>query len=234
MREAETLSEFHQVVSAPPNRRNFVWILFQWILQVFFVLWLRYQSRGKENLPTETGGLMVSNHQSFLDPLLICLPLKRPVSFMARDSLFRIPILGPFLRYEFVIPISRKSASSQSFRAAIQNIENRNFVGIFPEGTRTTDGDVGRFKPGFLALLKRTDCDIYPIGIAGAFRVLPRGARFLRPRSVRVVFGEPISASLVQEYCKNGSEKALLELTWQRVVACQQQAEEWINPVTND
>ncbi len=224
------MAELNQVSSADSNRRNFLWILFQWILQVFFAFWLRYQSRGKEHLPAQGGGLLVSNHQSFLDPLLIGLPLNRPVSFMARDSLFRVPILGPFMRYEFVIPISRKAASSQSFRAAIQNIENGNFVGIFPEGTRTVDGTVQRFKPGFLALLKRTDCAIYPIGIAGAFHALPRGAYFLRIRPVRVVFGNPISAELIKQYCENGAEKELLELTRQRVIECQQQAEEWINP----
>ncbi|QDT42862.1 1-acyl-sn-glycerol-3-phosphate acyltransferase [Gimesia alba] len=212
------------------NRRNLPWILFQWILQVLFAFWLRYQSRGKEQLPAEEGGLMVSNHQSFLDPLLIGLPLSRPVSFMARDSLFRIPILGPFLRYEFVIPISRRAASSTSFRAAIQNIEDGNFVGIFPEGTRSEDGAVQRFKPGFLALLKRTDCAIYPIGIAGAFHALPRGAYFLRPCPVRVIFGEPIPSTLVRDYCERGAEKELLELTRQRVAECQQQAEEWLLP----
>ncbi|WP_417377521.1 lysophospholipid acyltransferase family protein [Gimesia sp.] len=224
------MAEVNQVSPPRSNRRNFLWILFQWILQVFFAIWLRYQSRGKENLPAEGGGLLVSNHQSFLDPLLIGLPLSRPVSFMARDSLFRIPILGPFMRYEFVIPISRKAASSQSFRAAILNIESGNYVGIFPEGTRTTDGSVQRFKPGFLALLKRTEVAIYPIGIAGAFRALPRGAYFLRPRSVRVVFGEPISAEQIREFCERGAEKDLLELTHQRVIACQQQAESWVNP----
>tara|TARA_R110002111_G_scaffold153375_1_gene220093 strand:- start:23633 stop:24166 length:534 start_codon:yes stop_codon:yes gene_type:complete len=173
---------------------------------------------------------MVSNHQSFLDPLLIGLPLKRPVSFMARDSLFRVPLLGPFMRYEFVIPISRSAASSQSFRVAIQNIEHGNFVGIFPEGTRTTDGAVQRFKPGFLALLKRTDCAIYPIGIAGAFHALPRGAYYLRPRQVRVVYGKPITAAEIREYCERGAEKELLALTRQRVVECQQQADEWLPP----
>ncbi|QDT88985.1 lysophospholipid acyltransferase family protein [Gimesia algae] len=224
------MAEVNQVSPPRSNRRNFLWILFQWILQGFFAIWLRYQSRGKENLPAKGGGLLISNHQSFLDPLLICLPLTRPVSFMARDSLFRIPILGPFMRYEFVIPINRRTTSSQSFRAAIENIENGNYVGIFPEGTRTTDGSVERFKPGFLALLKRTDIAIYPIGIAGADRALPRGAYFLRPRSVRVVFGEPISAELIREYCERGAQKALLELTHQRVISCQQQAESWLNP----
>tara|TARA_R110002095_G_scaffold78106_2_gene67093 strand:- start:31233 stop:31919 length:687 start_codon:yes stop_codon:yes gene_type:complete len=224
------LAELTQVSHTRRNRRNLVWILFQWILQAFFAFWLRYQSRGKEHLPAETGGIMISNHQSFLDPLLICLPLKRPVSFMARDSLFRIPILGPFMRYQFVIPISRRAASSTSFRAAIENIENDNFVGIFPEGTRTIDGTVERFKPGFLALLKRTDCAIYPIGIAGAIRALPRGAYFLRPRPVRVIFGEPIPLTLIREYCERGAEKELVELTRQRVSECQQQAEEWLLP----
>lgn len=224
------MAELNQDSPSRSNHRNLTWILFQWILQAFFAVWLRYQSRGKEYLPEQGGGLLVTNHQSFLDPLLICLPIKRPVSFMARDSLFRIPILGPFMRYEFVIPISRRSTSSQSLRAAIQNIEDGNFVGIFPEGTRTTDGKVQKFKPGFLALLKRADCAIYPIGIAGAFRALPRGAYFLRPRSVRVVYGKPITAKTIKEYYAKGAEKELLELTNQRVTECQQQAEDWMNP----
>ena len=224
------MSENQSVVPKRRNRRNLPWILSQWILQVIFAFWLRYQSRGKERLPATTGGLIISNHQSFLDPLMIGLPLNRPVSFMARDSLFRIPILGPFLRYEFVIPISRSAASSTSFRAAIENIENDNFVGIFPEGTRSEDGTVQRFKPGFLALLKRTDCTIYPVGVAGAFKALPRGAYFLRPRPVRVVFGEPIPATLVREYYQRGEEKQLLELTRERVCKCQQEAEDWLLP----
>ncbi len=228
------MTELNQNSSIRTNYRNIPWIVFQWILQAFFALWLRYQSRGRENLPAEQGGLLVSNHQSFLDPLLICLPLKRPVSFMARDSLFRVPVLGPFLRYEFVIPISRRAASSQSFRTAIQNIECQNLVGIFPEGTRTDDGGVQRFKPGFLALLKRTDCDIYPIGIAGAFRALPRGAYFLRPRPIRVVYGPPITKSEIKDYIDRGAERELLELTRQRVAECHQMAEEWLNPGSAD
>ncbi|QDU50476.1 lysophospholipid acyltransferase family protein [Gimesia panareensis] len=214
----------------PPHRRNLVWITFQWILQGFFGLWLQYQSRHKERLPARGGGVLISNHQSFLDPLLIGLPLKRPISFMARDSLFRIPLLGALMRHTYVIPISRRSASSTSFRAAIENIENGNMVCIFPEGTRTDDGAVQRFKPGFLALLKRTDTGIYPIGIAGAFRALPRGAYFLHPRAVRVVYGEPIPAETVKEYCERGAEKELLALTHERVIACQRQAENWLDP----
>ncbi|WP_298865815.1 lysophospholipid acyltransferase family protein [uncultured Gimesia sp.] len=228
------MTESNPISSIRKNYRNITWIVFQWILQVFFALWLRYQSKGKENLPVEEGGLLVSNHQSFLDPLLICLPLKRPVSFMARDSLFRIPILGPFMRYQFVIPISRRATSSQSIRTAIDNLEHHNFVGIFPEGTRTTVGTVERFKPGFLALLKRTDSAIYPIGIAGALRALPRGASFLRPKPVRVVFGTPITRSEIQEYYDRDAEKELLQLTHQRVAECQRQAEEWLNPDSSD
>ena len=218
----------------PPHRRMLIWILLQWILQVFFGIWLRYRARHEERLPAQGGGVLVSNHQSFLDPLLIGLPLSRPISFMARDSLFRIPLLGPFLRYTYVIPISRRSASSTSFRAAIENIENGNLVGIFPEGTRSEDGEVQRFKPGFLALLKRTDAAIYPIGIAGAYQALPRGAWFLYPRPVRVVYGEPIPAATVKDYCARGAEKDLLALTQERVIACQREAAVWLDPESQD
>jgi len=207
-----------------PIARNAQWRAFQFIMQSLFCFWLRYRARGLEHLPAEGGALLVINHQSFLDPLLVGLPLTRPVSYLARDNLFRIPIIGWILRNTYVLPINRESASTSSIREAIRRLEHGFYVGIFPEGTRTEDGTVGEFKPGLLALLKRTTVPVIPVGIAGAFEAYPRNAWFPRPGKVRVVYGEPLSAA---ESAALGKDRDALAVLRDRIISCQEAAEVW-------
>lgn len=210
-----------------PYHRNLHWRVIQFVLQNVFCFWLGYRARGGERLATIRGGLVLSNHQSFLDPLLIGLPLQRPVSFMARDSLFRVPVIGWILRNTYVMPINREAASTASLREAIRRLEHGYLVGVFPEGTRSVSGAIGEFKPGFLSLVRRTDQPIIPVGIAGADRALPRGAWCLWPARVRVVFGEPIAPAELAPYSGRGQEAALIDFVRQRVIAEQQEAEHW-------
>jgi 1-acyl-sn-glycerol-3-phosphate acyltransferase len=205
-----------------PDRRNLVWFTSQMILKVVFGMWNNYRARGIERLG-RGGGLLLVNHQSFLDPLLVGLPLKRPVSYLARDSLFRVPVLGRFLRATYVMPISREAAGTESIREAIRRMRHGFLVGIFPEGTRTADGTLGEFKPGFIALVRRAGVPVYPVGIAGAFDALPRGAKWLRRRPVRVVFGEPFGEDELK-----GQPEVISALARDRIAACLAEAEAWL------
>ena len=205
-----------------PDRRNLTWFTSQMILKVVFGVWNRYQAHGIERL-APGGGLLLVNHQSFLDPMLVGLPLNRPVSYLARDSLFRVPVLGPFLRAVYVMPINREAAGTESIREAIRRMRHGFLVGIFPEGTRTTDGTLGEFKPGFVALVRRAGVPVYPVGIAGAFDAMPRGAKWLRPRRVRVVFGEPFAAEELK-----GPPEAISVLARDRIAACVAEANAWL------
>ena len=151
---------------------------------------LQYRARGQEHLP-DGPALLIANHQSFLDPILIGLPLVRPVSFVARDTLFQAPIVGGVLRRTYAMPIRQESAAS-SIRVPIQRLKDGFYVGLFPEGARTEDGRLAPLRPGFAALLRRANAPVVPIGIAGAFEAYPRGAAFPRPGRVRVIFGKPV------------------------------------------
>lgn len=204
-----------------PDRRNLPWLASQVTLRVVFTVWLGYRARGTERL-APGGGLLLVNHQSFLDPLLVGLPLSRPVSFLARDSLFRVPVLGPFLRATYVMPINRESAGTESIREAVRRMRHGFLVGIFPEGTRTADGLLGEFKPGFVALVRRAGVPVYPVGIAGAFEALPRDAKWLRPKPVRVVFGDPFAEQELK-----GDPETLSALARGRIAACLAEAEAW-------
>jgi len=194
---------------------------------LLFAGWLRYRARGVDRLPVDGGGLILSNHQSFLDPLLIGLPLKRPVSFLARDTLFRVPVVGWVLRNTYVMPLNREGGATAGIRETLRRMEAGYLVGVFPEGTRSEDGRLGEFKPGFAALLRRSDQPVYPVGIAGAHRALGRRRAWLSPSRVCVVFGEPLDPARLAELCGKGRETELVAFVRDAVNACLAEAEAW-------
>jgi 1-acyl-sn-glycerol-3-phosphate acyltransferase len=211
-----------------PLRRNWVWYISQSIVGIVFAVWLRFRARGVEQLPATGGGLLLANHSSFIDPLLVGLPLRRPVSFLARNTLFRVPVVGWILRHTYVMPLSRDTGGAAGIRETLRRLEDGFLVGLFPEGTRSADGTLGIFKPGFAALVRRTELPIYPVGIAGAQRAFGRGSRFLKPRRVCVVFGEPFPKATIDELRQRGHEADLVEAVRTRIAACQREAEEWL------
>jgi len=205
----------------PPKARNVLWRTSQLIMQNVFCFWLGYRARGQERLDEAGGGLVLANHQSFLDPLLVGLPLHRPISFVARDSLFKVPVVGWILRNTYVMP------SSASLRETIRRMQHGFLVGVFPEGTRTETGEVGEFKPGFVALIRRAKLPVYPVGIAGAFQAMGKGSWFMKPARVRVVVGEPISVEELAQFDGRDKDQALIELVRSRIIECYTQAEAW-------
>lgn len=226
-----TASPSQEQPAAPalhPTRRNAHWLTIQFALRLIFGVWLRYRARGIERVAREGGGLILVNHQSFLDPLLVGIPLQRPVSFLARDTLFPIPFVGWVLRNTYVMPINRDSASTTSIRQAIGRVNDGFLVGIFPEGTRCVDGEVGEFKPGFISLIRRIKQPVYPVGIAGAHEAMPRrGLLRLCPRKVHIVFGEPLCPDRLKALSRKGQEDKLIEFARNAIVDCQQEAESW-------
>ncbi len=216
-----------------PTNRNCVWLFIQVVLRAFFALWLKYRARGAENVPRDGGGLVIANHQSFLDPLLVAAPFERPISYVARDTLFPVPIIGWILRKTYVMPINRSAASTASIHRSVQRVEHGFLVGIFPEGTRTRDGSVGEFKPGFVSLIRRSRAAVYPVGIAGAFEAYPKGVLFPRRQQVCVVYGEPLDPDRLQELSKKGREHELIAFAREHVQNCQREAENWRHQLTS-
>ncbi|HVJ67867.1 MAG TPA: lysophospholipid acyltransferase family protein, partial [Caulifigura sp.] len=196
------------------------------IIQNVFAFWLEYRARGYENLPPGPA-LLIANHQSFLDPLLVGVGLRRPISFLARDTLFKVPVIGWILRKTYVLPIRRDAAGTESLRVSLKRLSDGYLVGIFPEGTRSRDGRIGPMKPGFVALVRRAEVPVIPVAVSGAFQAMPRGAIFLRPRRVRVVFGEAISVEQLAAFKGRGSETELVNLVAQRIGTLLEEADAW-------
>lgn len=210
-----------------PLRRGPVWNLIQIVLQTFFCFWLGYRAFGYRRIDDEPGALILINHQSYLDPLLVGLPLTRPISFLARENLFDVPLVGWVLRKTHVLPINQEAAGTTSIRKLIERVNDGWLVGIFPEGTRSESGDIGVIKPGFATIVRRAKKPVIPVGISGAYQSMPMGSWFVRPVPVRVVFGDPITVEELERFPDRSQEHELIELVRERMVACHAAAEAW-------
>jgi len=171
----------------------------QIIVQGVFVTVLRGRAYHRRRVPRRGGLLVVCNHQSYLDPILAALPICRPFSPMARESLFRNPVFSRLIRSLYAFPVKRGSADLGAVREAIRRLRSGEIVLVFPEGTRTRDGSIGRLHAGMIVIAQRAGVPILPMVIDGAFECWPRGRRLPVPHPIRVTYGELISPGEVRD-----------------------------------
>jgi len=202
-------------------------IIFGWLLPArlvgigFRVLYGRRRC-GESNIPRTGAVIFAGNHQSHFDPPLVASVVRsRPCAFLARASLFDFKPFGMLIRFFGSIPLERGRRTS-ALRAAIEELEAGRCVLMFPEGTRTRDGELQAFKSGVTFLAKKTGATIVPVGIAGAYEVWPHGRSrpHLRGR-IRVQIAPPISAD---ELLADGDDAGLERLRAAIVAAMEQAA----------
>lgn len=192
---------------------------FRALTGVIAILWLRVRWNGAHNIPAEGSLIILSNHQSNADPVFIAAGSRRPLCYFARKTLF----VGPFgwlIRILDAIPIDRDGGGIAGLKETLKRLKAGKGIVIFPEGTRTTDGNLGKLKSGFCILAKRGKASLLPMGIAGAYEAFPRGRIIPKFGHVSVQFGEVIPYSEVKEM----DEKALVQLVTERIESCRQQA----------
>ena len=165
----------------------------RWMCQAFIATWWKVRVFNRHYEPHEGGAVYVSNHQSFMDPMLVGMALRRPMSFMARDSLFRAPGFGRLIESLNAFPVKRGTADTGALREAMRRLKAGKQVLVFAEGTRTSDGTVGPFLPGVALPARRAAKWIVPVVIDGAFEAWPRTSALPRPGNVVVQYARPLS-----------------------------------------
>jgi 1-acyl-sn-glycerol-3-phosphate acyltransferase len=160
-----------------------------WVLRVLFAV----EYEGLEGVPGGGGAIIAANHPSYLDPVLIGLPLARPIRFMAWDALFRIPLLGVLIRHFGAFPVDlRPGHGEAAYREARRVLAAGEALGIFPEGQRSERGPMGELRMGAARLAIETGAPIIPVTIGGASRAWPKHRLLPKPAKIIVRFHPPI------------------------------------------
>ena len=155
-------------------------------------LWLRLEVKGQENVPPSGPVLLVSNHVSALDPPIVGAAAPRPLYFMAKEELFRIPLFGRLIRALNARPVRREGADGRALKSALRLLEEGRALLVFPEGTRGTEGRLREGKPGVGMLAVMSGAVVVPVYVAGSGGAMPPGRMFPRRSKVRVAFGPPL------------------------------------------
>ena len=187
---------------------------------------LRYS--GRQNIPPTGPALVVSNHQSHFDPPLVGAGCPRRMNYLARDSLFGFAPFRWLIRSVDAIPIDRDGLGLGGIKESLRRMKRGEMVLIFPEGTRTRDGNVGKFRPGFTVLAARAKAWILPVAIEGAFAAWPRSQKMPGLGTIHVHYGKPMSPEEVVAW----DEKPLVAEVERRVRACHEMLRESVARAT--
>ncbi len=174
-------------------RQSFVYgcVSYLFVFPIFRFLF-RGQTIGISNVPKAGGVVVVSNHGSHLDPPILGHALSRPVAFMAKSELFRVPILSSIISACGAYPVKRGAGDREALRTASNRLIEGWATGVFLDGTRQENGRVNDPKAGAALLAARTGCPILPVAIVNSHRAFPKGSFLPRLVSIHVKVGNLI------------------------------------------
>ena len=157
-------------------------------------IYFRHDTAHQELIPETAGALIVANHVSYLDPSMIGASFRRPIYYLARKSLFK-GFLGWLLPNIQVLPVDRGKGDLASMKRILGLLKAGNRVLIFPEGTRSPDGELQSAEAGIGFIIAKCEVPVVPVRIFGAFDCWPRGDKLPHPGRITIVPGPPVDFS---------------------------------------
>lgn len=155
------------------------------IVRGLYRVLFRIEVIGANRIPASGGVMLCSNHKSYWDPLTLGVGIERPISFMAKSELFKVPVLNWVIRALGAFPVKRGRVSKDAIRQSLKMLESGKLIGIFPEGTRNKE-ELGMAKRGAAMMAIRSGAYVVPAAIIGDYRLF---------RKMKVAYGEPILAA---------------------------------------
>lgn len=184
------------------------WCAFRALYKFYF----RWRVYNAERVPLEGGVILASNHASFLDPPLVGAGVKRGINYLARENLFRFPVMGWVLRHWQVVPVDRDRGGAAGLRAILDRLLAGGAIILFPEGTRTRDGKLQPARSGIGLTVIKSTAPVVPVRVFGTFDAYGRHLRFPRPRRVAVKYGQPMRFEELRAEAKVCSKPRLKEI----------------------
>lgn len=181
----------------------------RFLVRIILVLVRRWEIEGKENIPDSGGVVLVANHVSYWDPVVVICAFKRQVYFMAKAELFKIPVVGYVVNASGAFPVRRDRTDRNAIRTALRLLEEGQVVGVFPEGTRSHSGEMLKPHLGAAMLALKSGAPVLPVAVSGT-----RGFW----GKVRVRVGKPIPVDSLKTGSRGGLE-SLSDLAMSHIAA---------------
>ncbi|MBE9155335.1 1-acyl-sn-glycerol-3-phosphate acyltransferase [Nodosilinea sp. LEGE 06152] len=174
---------------------NLLWYhLFKWsVVSPMLGLYFRGRVYGADQVPKAGPLIVVANHASDFDPPLLSAAVRRPVSYMAKEELFKVPVLNQAIRLYGAYPVKRGSADRSAIREALKQLEQGWAVGIFLQGTRTPDGRIPEPKIGAALIAAKAQAPLLPVSLWGTQHIFKKGSAIPRPVPLTIRIGTPIA-----------------------------------------
>lgn len=170
--------------------------IFRGFFRAIFSLVFRWQVIGRDHIPKEGPVILCANHISLWDPPLLGSGIERQVFFMAKEELFRIPLISFLITKFGAFPVKRGAGDRAAIRSTLKLLEEGKIFGIFPEGTRSKNGEIGEGMTGVAMFALKSQAQVIPVAIIGPYRLFHR---------VKIVYGKPIDLTALRE-AKSSSE----------------------------
>ena len=169
-----------------------LWKLAQTITRVFTTVVFDLKVFGRDNVPDEGGALMISNHQSFLDPAILGAQLRRPMSYLAKSELWHNPLLGWLITRLNAFPVRQGAGDVGAIKETIARLQEGHLLNIYPEGSRTEDGELLPIQAGVALVIRKAKVPVIPAVVDGSFGAWPKGRKLFQRHPIRVLYGKPV------------------------------------------
>jgi 1-acyl-sn-glycerol-3-phosphate acyltransferase len=184
------------------------WLLFRAIYSTYF----RWRIFNPERVPLTGPVILASNHASYLDPPLVGSALPRDINYMARETLFRFPVVGAILRSWNAVPVDRDGGGASGLRNILDRLHQGGAIILFPEGTRTRDGKLQPVRSGIGLTVIKSEAPVIPVRVFGTYEAFGRHMKFPRPKRVAVKYGEPMKFEALRAEAKTCAKPRLKEI----------------------
>jgi 1-acyl-sn-glycerol-3-phosphate acyltransferase len=188
------------------------WLFFRAIFAVYF----RWRVYDVKNVPETGAVILASNHASFLDPPIVGSGLRRGVSYLARESLFRFPPAGWLLHRWHAVPVDREGGGAKGLRIILDRLLAGDGIILFPEGTRTRDGKLQPARSGIGLIVAKSDAPVVPVRIFGTYEAWGRHQKIPLPKRIAVKYGRPMRFEKLRAEAKT-CDKARLKQIYQEL-----------------
>ena len=181
------------------------WMFYRALFRFYFG-WRVYHP---ERVPLAGPVILASNHASFLDPPLVGSGVRRPINYLARETLFRNPLSGWVLRKVNAVPVDRDGASGKGVKTILDRLKAGGGIILFPEGTRTRDGGLQPARSGIGLVVIKSQAPVVPVRVFGTYAAFGRHVKFPRPRRLVLKYGQPLDFSALRAEAKECSRERL-------------------------